>query len=79
MSHWHHVRIHPLRELKNTPDSFGIDFITNFGAPLSFKEIKTTILRLWLKNDVSVTPYSQSYSIQIYILNHVLYNVFVSC
>ena len=33
-------------------------------------------LILWLKNDVSVTSYSQQYPFQIYIVNHVLHYVF---
>ena len=35
-------------------------------------------LKVWLKNDVSVTSYSQPFPIQIYILHHVLYYVFAS-
>ena len=35
-------------------------------------------LKLWLKNDVSVTSYKKGYPIQIYISNHVLHYVFTS-
>ena len=35
-------------------------------------------LKVWLKNDVSVTSYSQPFPIQIYILNHDLHYVFAS-
>ena len=37
--------IYTSKKLQNTPDSFGNDFITNFVAQLSFKEIETTFIK----------------------------------
>ena len=49
-SHWQHVtltcnHIYTSEKLQNTPDLFGKDYITNFCAQLSFKEIETTFIK----------------------------------